>query len=223
VGGATPARADAGLPEHGFVFCSFNNSYKFSPDMFDIWMRLVRQVRNSVLWLPQTNEWATRNLKREAEVRGVAASRLIFAPFMPNADDHLARLKLADLFLDTLPYNAHTTACDALWAGLPVVACEGTAFAGRVAASALRALGMPELVTPSLAEYETLALRLARDSQALAELRAKLARNRESEALFDTERSTRALEAAYAEMWRRWQEGERPSHFAVDPAKPARP
>ncbi|MSP94584.1 MAG: glycosyltransferase family 41 protein [Alphaproteobacteria bacterium] len=216
--GVPPSRKEAGLPENAFVFCSFNNSYKFSPETFDIWMRLLRQVRNSVLWLPQNNEAAMRNLGREAEARGIAATRLIFAPFAPNAEDHLARLGLADLFLDTLPYNAHTTACDALWAGLPVLTCLGNTFAGRVAGSVLYAAGLPELVMQSPEDYEALALRLARDPEALATLRAKLAANRGQCPLFDTERSTRALEAAFAEMWRRQREGESPAHFAVDPA-----
>ncbi len=215
---AAPSRSQAGLPDEGFVFCSFNNSYKFAPETFAIWMRLLRQMRGSVLWLPQTNDAAMRNLKREAETHGIPANRLVFAPFVPNAEDHLARLTLADLFLDTLPYNAHSTTCDALWAGVPVVTCEGTAFAGRVASAALQALGLPELVTHSLHDYEALALTLARDPNRLADVRAKLARNRVTHPLFDTERSTRALEAAFAQMWQRWQDGEQPAPFAVDPA-----
>ena len=174
----TPTRADTGLPNDGFVFCSFNNSYKFTPEIFDVWMRLLKAVEKSVLWLPATNDAAMRNLRREAEVRGVDASRLIFAPFLASADEHLARLKLADLFLDTLPYNAHSTASDALWAGLPVLTTPGETFAGRVAASLLKAIGLPEMIADSLSAYEQHALRLAKDPQALREIRAKLARNR---------------------------------------------
>ena len=131
----TPSRAEAGLPERGFVFCSFNNSYKIGPEIFDIWMRLLQAVEESVLWLPRTNKGAMANLMREAERRGVPARRLVFASYAPRAEDHLARLQLADLFLDTLPYNAHTTASDALWAGLPLLTCQGKSFAGRVAAT----------------------------------------------------------------------------------------
>ena len=210
-----PSRSEAGLPENTFVFCSFNASHKFAPDMFGVWMRLLRQVRNGVLWLPQANEAAMRNLKREAEARGVAAERLIFAPFLQNPDDHLARLKLADLFLDTLPYNAHSSACDALWAGLPLLTCEGHNFAGRVAAGLLRTLGVPELIAPSLPEYETIALRLARDPDTLSALREKIARNRATSPLFDTEKFTRDLEAAYVAMWNRQHKGLPPASFTL--------
>jgi predicted O-linked N-acetylglucosamine transferase (SPINDLY family) len=140
---STPRRAEAGLPQDGFVFVSFNNSYKFNPVMFGIWMRLLRAVEGSVLWLPETNEAAQRNLAREAEARGVTRARIVFAAPLPDAGEHLARLSLGDLFLDTLPYNAHTTASDALWAGVPVLTQLGNSFAGRVAASALKAVGLP--------------------------------------------------------------------------------
>ena len=138
IAGTIPTRRDAGLPEEGFIFCSFNNSYKITPDMFDIWMLLLRDVAGSVLWLPHSDDAAMRNLRREADARGIGQERIVFASFLDNAADHLARLKLADLFLDTQPYNAHSTACDALWVGLPVLTCIGTAFAGRVAASLLK-------------------------------------------------------------------------------------
>jgi predicted O-linked N-acetylglucosamine transferase (SPINDLY family) len=192
-----------GLPDDGFVFCSFNNTYKFTREIFDIWMRLLKAVEKSVLWLPMTNDAAVRNLRREAEARGVSASRLIFAPFVASADEHLARLKLADLFLDTLPYNAHSTASDALWAGLPVLATPGDTFAGRVAASLLKAAGLPELIADSLSAYEQLALRLANDPAALGDIRTKLARNRTANAAFDTARFTRNLEAALLSMYER--------------------
>ena len=209
-----PTRAECGLPETGFVFCCFNSNYKITPDIFDIWMRLLGAIENSVLWLFAANPTAMAHLRREAERRGVPSQRLIFAGKADLAD-HLARHRLADLCVDTLPYNAHTTASDALSAGLPVVTCLGSSFAGRVAASLLRAAGLPELVTTSLEDYEALALALARDDSLLAQLKAKLARNRNSCALFDTKRSTRNMEAAYLAMWRKHQSGLRPESFAV--------
>ncbi len=214
IGDRTPSRAEAGLPETGFVFCSFNNNYKITPPVFDVWMSLLRQVEGSVLWLIGDNDAVVRNLRREAEGRGIAAGRLVFAPRMP-LEDHLARHGLADLFLDTVPCNAHTTASDALWAGLPLVTCLGTTFAGRVAASLLAAAGLPELITASLVEYEALALRLARDPRALAGINAKLAHNRLTCALFDTDRFRRHLEKAFLTMWERHRRGEPPADFAV--------
>ena len=210
----TPTRAAAGLPDRGFVFCCFNNVSKITPEIFELWMRLLKDVDGSVLWLLEANNDATRNLKREAETRSVSSERLIFAP-LTNLPDHLARHRLADLFLDTLPYGAHTTASDALWAGLPLLTCLGTTFPGRVGASLLQALGLPELIAESLADYERLALAFARDAPALAALKAKLARNRESEPLFDTKRFTRALEAAFAHMHDRHKNSLPPMHFAV--------
>jgi len=212
----TPLRAVCGLPEDGFVFCCFNNAYKLTPDFFDIWMRLLGAVPGSVLWLLDDNPWEKENLAREAAVRGVARERIVFAQKRPPPD-HLARHRLADLFLDTLPYNAHTTASDALWAGLPLVTCIGRTFAGRVAGSLLRAIGLPELVTGSLEEYEALALRLARDGDLLAALRARLARNRWTHPLFDTERFARNIEAAYRQMWETWRAGQPPAAFSVSP------
>jgi predicted O-linked N-acetylglucosamine transferase (SPINDLY family) len=191
------------LPESGFVFACFNNSYKFSATLFDIWMRLLKQTAGSVLWLSAVTQSAARNLAREAQDRGVDASRLIFAPYVARAEDHLARLGVADLFLDTLPYNAHATAADALLAVLPVLTCKGTTFAGRVAASLLHAAGLPELVTESLAAYETMALRLSSDPALLASLKSRLAANRNTHPAFDTARFTRNLEAAYLQMLER--------------------
>lgn len=207
-------RGQAGLPSSGFVFCSFNNSYKIAPDMFAVWMRLLREVPGSVLWLLEDNLYAAENLAREAQARGVAAERLVFAPRVSPAD-HLARQTLADLFLDTLPYNAHTTASDALWMGVPLVTCPGNTFPGRVAASVLTAAGMPELVVDTLAHYEQTALILARSPQILAAVKAKLARNRDTCALFDTARFTRHLEAAYVTMHERHARGLAPETFAV--------
>lgn len=195
----TPSRAEAGLPSQGFVFCSFNNNYKITPQVFDAWMRLLRQVPASVLWVLEDNTGARGNLQREAEARGVGPERLVFAPRVPHAE-HLARHRLADLFLDTLPCNAHTGASDALWAGLPLLTCTGNTFAGRVAGSLLHAVGLPELVTHSLAEYEALALQLAANPGRLSALRARLAANRTTASLFDTDRFRRHLEAAYLRM-----------------------
>ena len=169
--------------------------------MFDVWMRLLDQVEGSVLWLPRTNAAAMRNLRAAAATRGVAENRLVFAPFAQDGADHLARLGLADLFLDTLPYNAHSTAIDALWAGVPLLTVQGNAFAGRVAASALTAANIPELIASSLDAYEALALKLAREPETLAAVRAKLGQARGRCALFNTTRYTRNLEAAYFTMW----------------------
>jgi predicted O-linked N-acetylglucosamine transferase (SPINDLY family) len=196
----TPTRAEAGLPERAFVFCCFNNSYKILPRMFDAWMRLLRELHGSVLWLLEDNAGARVNLEREARARGVDPSRLVFARRLPHAG-HLARHRLADLFLDTLPCNAHTGASDALWAGLPLVTCAGSTFAGRVAGSLLHAVGLPELATRSLAEYEALALQLASDRGRLRLLRERLAANRGAAPLFDTERFRQNLESAYRAMW----------------------
>jgi predicted O-linked N-acetylglucosamine transferase (SPINDLY family) len=184
--------------------------------MFDVWIRLLSEVEGSVLWLFRANEAASAHLRRAAQDRGVAPDRLIFAPFT-ELPDHLARLKQADLFLDTLPYNAHTTASDALWAGVPVLTARGESFAGRVAASLLRAAGLPELVTDSLAAYEARALELARDFAQLQSIRRKLADNRTTCPLFDTDRFRRHIEAAYLKMWEIWREGKRPHGFRVDP------
>jgi predicted O-linked N-acetylglucosamine transferase (SPINDLY family) len=219
--GKPPSRAQLGLPENAFVFCSINNSYKFTPEVFDIWMRLMSEVENSVLWLPQSNSAAVRNLDAEAEARGIAANRLVYAAYVARSEDHLARLGQADLFLDTLPYNAHSTACEALWTGLPVLTCRGSSFAGRVAASVLYACGLPELVTHSLAEYEARARALVSNPAALAEVKAKLARNRLTCPLFDTTRFARNLEAAYARMWKRYENGDQPEPFAVEAAEAA--
>jgi protein O-GlcNAc transferase len=210
-----PSRAELHLPEHGFVFCSFNQSYKIEPIMFDVWMRLLKAVDGSVLWLKDNDPTATGNLRLAAERRGVAPERLVFAPSVPDVADHLARQRCADLFLDTLHYNAHTTASDALWAGVPVLTHLGQAFAGRVAASLVRAVGLPELVTQSLADYEALALKFAREPDLLAATKGKLAENRKTFPLFDTARFTHDMEAAYMTMWQRARRGEPPESFAV--------
>jgi protein O-GlcNAc transferase len=206
----TPSRSECGLPEDGFVFCCFNNTYKLGPETFQVWMRLLKATPGSVLWLSEANATAQTNLRREAEQGGVAAQRLIFAPRLPDVADHLARQRQANLFLDTLPYNAHTTACDALWAGVPLMTCLGTTFVGRVAASLLKAVGLAELITQSLNDYEALALKLAHDPASMTALRDKLARNKTSFPLFDTARTTRQIEAAYTMMCQRYQKGETP-------------
>jgi predicted O-linked N-acetylglucosamine transferase (SPINDLY family) len=210
-----PTRAAAGLPERGFVFCCFNNAYKLNPPVFDIWMRLLWQVPGSVLWLSPPGTEARENLLREARSRGVAADRIVFADKTPGIEAHLARSSLADLFLDTLPYNAHTTASDALWAGVPLLTCAGEAMASRVAASLVHAAGLPELITGDLAQYEALALRLARDPGALARMRAHLEHARAQGSLFEVQRLRRHLEAAYLHMHERSQRGLAPEGFAV--------
>jgi predicted O-linked N-acetylglucosamine transferase (SPINDLY family) len=212
----TPTRAEAGLPDRGFVFCCFNNNYKITPEMFEIWTRLLSAVEGSVLWLLEDSPVAARNLRAHAEARGVDPMRLIFAPRTSPAE-HLARQRLADLFLDTSPYTAHTTCSDALWVGLPVVTFTGSTFAAHVASSLLKAAGVPELVAKSLEEYERLAVNLARDGGLLSEIKAKLARNRDTCALFDTGRFTRHLEAAFTRMAERTRSGLPPESFGVEP------
>jgi predicted O-linked N-acetylglucosamine transferase (SPINDLY family) len=196
---SAPNRTDAGLPADGFVFCCFNHNWKITAPLFDIWMRLLAQVDGSVLWLLKGNQTIVGNLRREAQARGVDPDRVVFAPRV-TPEQHLARHQLADLMLDTLPYNAHTTASDALWAGLPLVTTPGHSFPARVAASILTAAGVPELIAPDLAAYEALALHLARDPEALQAIKAKLAAHRTTAPLFDTARFTRNLEAVYRAM-----------------------
>lgn len=193
-------RSDFLLPENSFVFCCFNNHNKISPAVFDIWMRLLSKVKDSVLWLSEGNDLAKNNLRKEAASRGVDPARLIFARRMESMADHLARHRLADLFLDTFYYTAHTTACDSLWAGLPVLTCMGETFASRVAASLLTAAGLTELITDDPASYEARALTLATDRSALSAIREKLARNRLATPLFDSALKSRHLESALTEM-----------------------
>lgn len=210
-----PTRRACGLPETGFVFCCLNAPYKILPEAFDVWMRLLAAVDDSVLWLLDGGDATVANLRGEARKRGVKPERLIFADSVPLAD-HLARYRQADLFLDTWPYNAHTTASDALWAGLPVLTLCGATFAGRVAASLLRAVGLSELIAPAAGDYETLALALAHDPARLAAIKTKLARQRDACPLFDTKRSARHLESAYVTMVERHRRGEALASFAVE-------
>ncbi|MGA2492253.1 MAG: tetratricopeptide repeat protein [Roseiarcus sp.] len=216
----TPSRASLPLPERGFVYCSFNQSYKISPEVFDSWMRILQRTPGSVLWLLRDNESAAENLRREARARAIDPDRLVFADRLPIAR-HLARHRQADLFLDTLPVNAHTTACDALWAGLPVLTRIGEAFAGRVAASLLTAIGAPELIARSQSEYEAMAVELAANTDRLAAIRAKLANNRLTTALFDTELYTRDLERAFEAMWERHRLGLPPVEINLAPTEQA--
>src|SRR5215831_9854217 len=212
-----PSREAAGLPARGAVLCAFTNAYKINPPVFAVWMRLLRETPGSVLWLRGMGEAARANLEREAERHGVGRERLVFAPHVAGMAEHLGRQALADLYLDTQPYNAHSTACDALWAGVPVLTCAGRSFASRVAASALTAVGLPELITHTLEEYEAKALGLLREPQKLQELREKLARERLGSPLFDTARFTRQLESAYLAMHERAARAERPASFNVIP------
>jgi predicted O-linked N-acetylglucosamine transferase (SPINDLY family) len=210
-------RSEHGLPEQGLVFCCFNSHYKIAPPVFDVWMRLLRDLDGSVLWLADGGEAVRANLRREALARGVSGERLVFAPRQPRVAEHLARYRLADLFLDTLPFGAHATASDALWAGVPLLTCCGGAFAARVAASLLVTLGLPELVTNSLADYEARARELATDPARLHQCRARLGAARSSAPLFDTQRYCRHLERAYRMMRQRCERGQGPAHLVVEP------
>lgn len=196
--GKRPTRREAGLPEQAFVFCCFNQPYKISPEVFDIWCRLLAMVPDSVMWL-QDHPLAAGNLRSEAIRRGVDGRRLVFAPQLPQAE-HLARLQLADLMLDTSPFNAHTTASDALWVGVPLVTCPGQTFPSRVAGSILHAIGLGELVTGSPEEYFELAFGLATDTEHLEAVKGRLATNRLSTALFDSAAYTLSLENLYRAM-----------------------
>jgi predicted O-linked N-acetylglucosamine transferase (SPINDLY family) len=214
-----PTRAEMGLPTGGFVFCNFNQSYKITPYVFDRWMKILRAVEGSALWLLHSAAPFQQNLARAAQEYGIAPERLVFAASVP-LDRHLARLKQADLFLDTLPYNAHTTASDALWAGVPLLTCRGSTFPSRVAASLLEAVGLPELITSSLDEYEARAIALARDPATITGLKEKLARNRLTQPLFDTDLLRRNIESAYRGMWETWRSGKPPRAFSVESAIP---
>ena len=207
-------RGELGLPENVFVFCCFNNNFKITPDTFASWMRILRKAQGSVLWLFEDNHWASENLRLHAQQQGVDANRLIFASRM-TLSEHLARYPFADLFIDTLPYNAHTTASDALWTGLPVLTLIGQSFASRVAASLLRAIDLPELITHTREEYEALAIELATQPHKLAAIKQKLSENRLTTPLFDTPRFTKHLEAAYTQMMERYWADLPPEHIDV--------
>lgn len=212
--GRSISRADAGLPPAGFVFCCFNNSYKITPPVFDAWMEILRQTESSVLWLVESDEAAARRLREAARVRGIAADRIVIAPRMDLAT-YLASYRLADLFLDTFYYSAGTTGSDALWAGLPLLTCPVGTLTGRVAASLLHAVGLPELVAGSPAEYVSIARDLAANPSRMTALRSRLAQNLPGSALFDTPRFVGHLEDAYLQMLERFDNGLAPEHFAV--------
>ncbi|MDA8760806.1 hypothetical protein N9M89_04400 [Amylibacter sp.] len=203
-----------GLPDDAFVFCCFNNNYKISPNEFDIWMRLLTKVENSVLWLRQSNQLSNINIKNEAQKRNVDPSRLVFAGKVPM-DEHLARQRLADLFVDTFAFNAHTTAAEALWAGLPLVTKLGKGFAARVAGSLLNAVALPELVTETEKDYEALILELATNPTKLAEIKEKLATNRLTQPLFNTELYTKHLENGYQQAYQNYFDGNLPQTIIV--------
>ena len=207
-------RQEFGLPENGFVFCSFNNNYKITPTEFDIWMRLLHKVPGSVLWLLQSNQWAMDNLRREADKRGIDTNRIVFAQRLP-LEEHLSRHRLADLFLDTFIVNAHTTASDALWAGLPLITTPGDGFVARVAASLLNAVGLPELITGSQEEYEQLALDLATNPQKLTSIKTKLETNLPTSSLFDTELFAIHMADAYQQAYQRYFDGKSPATISI--------
>lgn len=208
------SRAEEGLPERGFVFCCFNKHAKIEPELFDAWMRTLAQVPRSILWLLAMTETGKTNLRREAEARGIEPDRLVFAPHLQKAE-HLARHRLADLFLDTRICNGHTTSSDALWSGVPLITCPGETFASRVAASLLTAIGLPELIVGGLEAYERVAVDLAGHPGKLAALKEKLHSHRLTHPLFDTPRFVRNLERAYLAMWARHEAGEKPDTIAI--------
>ena len=208
------ARADLGIPERAFVFCCFNATFKITPDAFASWMRILSAVDGSILWLSDPGPTGMRNMRREAKARGIAPERLVFAARTIGLD-YLARYRVADIFLDTFHYNAHATASEALMVGLPVVTRLGAAFAGRVAASLLNAIGLPELVARDTSAYERLAITLAKDLAALSAVKEKLARHAASYPLFDSKRYARNLETAFNAMWARYEQGLPPDHITV--------
>ena len=209
------SRADLGLPKEGFVFCSFNNAYKIAPSTFAVWMKILKAVDDSVLWLLVSNDETAKNLIKEAEKLGISKNRLVFANYVP-VEEHLNRIQYADLFVDNLPYNAHTTSSDALRMGLPVLTCLGNSFASRVAASLLNAVGLPELITTSQKDYEALAIELATNPKKMKLIKDKLAKNLPSAPLYDTPLFTKHLESAYKTMYDRYHEGLEPDHIYVE-------
>lgn len=208
------SRDEVGLPENGFVFCCFNNNWKITPDVFDGWMRILNQVKSSVLWLFKSNDSAAKNLSQEAKSRGIDPSRIIFAPMLP-IEQHLKRIQLADLFLDTLPYNAHTTSSDALRIGLPVLTLIGKSFAGRVAASLLNTVGLPELITTHQDAYESLAITLATNPVELDKIKQKLKNNLQDSTLFNAITFTAHIESAYSTMYQRYQADLPPTNLVI--------
>jgi predicted O-linked N-acetylglucosamine transferase (SPINDLY family) len=209
------SKEEVGLPKEGFVFCCFNNNFKILPDVFDCWAQILKQVDNSVLWLLEDNKVAARNLRQEAVNRGIDADRIIFAERM-ELSDHLARHKVADLFLDTFPYNAHTTASDALWAGLPLITIQGQSFASRVASSLLENLGLSEMISRSMNEYTSKAIMLGKNPILLREIKLNLFANRASSPLFDGKLFALHLESAFEKMYRQFALNKTPEHIFID-------
>jgi predicted O-linked N-acetylglucosamine transferase (SPINDLY family) len=213
--GEPPSRASCGLPEDAFVLCSFNDRRKLTPQVFDCWMRIMRRIDGSVLWLPKPPDAAAAALRGEAERRGVEPRRIVFAERVPSLESHIARNALPDLHLDTFPYNAHTTASDALRAGAPILTRAGESFSARVCGSLLATIGVPELITTSAEQYEALAVRLARDKALLAGLRRRIERARAHAPLFDTARFCRGIERAFETMIERARAGKPPAEIDV--------
>ena len=210
------SRADVGLPGTGFVFCSFNSAFKFEPVLFKAWMSILDQVPGSCLWLPQADDLVKEALLAEAGMNGIDTARIIFAPKLPSKADYLARLKLADMALDTRIYNGHVSTCDALWAGLPVLTVTGNHFASRVSTSMLKALDVREMITASIEDYVETAVHLATQPEEFARIREKLVRHRLTQPLFNTAQWVRHLEAAFHEMWRLWLDGAMPRQITID-------
>jgi len=208
-------RAAYGLPADAVVLCSFNQTRKVNPLVFEVWMDVMREIRDAVLWISEERPEASANMRSAAEEHGVDPARLVFARWLPNPADHLARYAVADLALDTFPYGSHSTAIDALWAGCPLVAWVGRSLPARISGSVLKAAGVPELIAHSAGEYRQLMLSLARDPVRLSDLRARLAATRHQCALFDAQRFTRALERAFLEMTRRSKLGQAPEHLWI--------
>ena len=209
-----PDRAHYGLPEQGFVFCSFNNPTKITPREFDVWMRLLGSIEDSCLWLTGKNQWVVSNLRKAAAKRNIDPARLVFSERV-SKDEHLARHQHADLFLDTFNYNAHTTAIEALWAGLPLVTKIGDQFAARVGASLLNGLGLSDLITSTEAEYEALTLKLAQDQDALSSVRDRLNNARSTSLVFDTKQYVRDFESALTTIWKRRVSGQEPANLSI--------
>jgi predicted O-linked N-acetylglucosamine transferase (SPINDLY family) len=207
-------RDELGLPDHAFVFCSFNNNFKILPNIFDSWIRILNATQGSILWLLEDNPSASENLKKEAQARDIDPQRLVFAKRV-DLPEHLARHRLADLFLDTLPYNAHTTASDALWAGLPILTLAGNSFPSRVAASLLNTIGLPDLITATQEEYERSAIKLAHDSTRLTEMKQRLNTARLSSPLFNGKLFARYLEFAYLKMYERYHSDLPPDNIYI--------
>ncbi len=205
-----PSRTECGLPEEGFVFCSFNNADKIEPELFDAWMRILHAIPGSILWQRSDDPLVQQNLRKEAQARTIDPSRLVFAPALPDTADHLARHCHADLFLDTLTHGGHGTAVDALWAGVPLLACPGETFTSRVSASLLKTSGLTELIARDLEEYEQIAIELANHPDRLQQLRTKLRGARNKSPLFDTARLVRHLESALLKMWQRHESRQPP-------------